>query len=97
MPQPPVAQGRNPGLSRRQQVGPDCRSVEASGGRQRRKTTLEIGLELVDILQADVEPQRRPAGGPFGRGAIFIVAERNDEAFKAAPRKARAEQPDGLD
>jgi len=57
-------------------VGPDCRSVEASGGRQRRKTTLEIGLELVDILQADVEPQRRPAGGPFGRGAIFIAVER---------------------
>ena len=97
MPQPPVAKGRNPRLPRRQRVGPDCRSVEASGDLQRRKATFEIGLEVVDILQADGEPQRRPAGGSFGRGAIFIVAERNDEAFKAAPRKARAEQPDGLD
>ena len=40
------------------------------GGLQRRKAALEIG-EVVDILQADVEPQRRPAGGPFGRGAIL--------------------------
>jgi len=50
MPQPPVAQGRNPRLPRQQRVGPDCWSVEASGGRQRRKATIEIGLEVVDIV-----------------------------------------------
>ncbi len=60
-------------------------------GLQRRKTALEIGLEVVDILQADVEPQRRAAGGPFGRGAIFIAVERDDEALEAAPGKAHAE------
>jgi hypothetical protein len=37
------------------------RNSRPCGSLQRRKTALEIGLEVVDILQADVAPQRRPA------------------------------------
>jgi hypothetical protein len=39
-------------------------SVEASAG-------LQIGLEVIDIVQADVEAQRPARRAPSGRGAIM--------------------------
>ena len=38
---------------------------------ERLKAAVEIGLEVLDILKPDVQPQRRAARRPFGRGAIF--------------------------
>ena len=64
---------------------------------ERRKAALEIGFEIVDILKPDMEPQGRTTGRPFGRGAIAVAVERNDEAFKAAPRKPHAEQLDRVE
>src|SRR6266446_8615144 len=66
-------------------------------GLQRRKSAIEIGLEVIDILQPDMKPQRRPAGRPFRRRAVGIAVEGNDEAFETAPRKAHAEQFDGIE
>src|SRR5882672_8966615 len=56
-------------------------------GLQRRKSAIEIGLEVIDILQPDMKPQRRPAGRPFRRRAVGIAVEGNDEAFETAPQK----------
>src|SRR5882724_2592102 len=66
-------------------------------GLQRRKSALETGPEVIDILQPDMKPQRRPAGRPFRRRAVGIAVEGNDEAFETAPRKAHAEQFDGIE
>src|SRR4051794_5700572 len=63
---------------------------------QRRKAALEVGLEVVDIFEPDVKPQRRAARRPFGRRAIEAAIEGNDQAFEAAPRKTHAEQFQGI-
>jgi hypothetical protein len=64
---------------------------------QRRKATLEIGLEIVDVLQTDMKPQGRTARTPCGRGPIARTVERDDETFEAAPGKAHAEQIQGVE
>lgn len=53
-----------------------------SGGLQRRKTAIEIGLEVVDILEADVTPRRRAAVTPSGRieRGRTVADRRVDEA-----------------
>jgi hypothetical protein len=35
-----------------------------AGGRQRREAAVEIGLEVIDIIEPDVKPQRRTARRP---------------------------------
>src|SRR4051812_4272985 len=55
------------------------------------KTALQVVLEIADIFQSDVKPQRRPARRPFGGGAVRLAVEGNHEAFEAAPRIAHAE------
>ena len=45
----------------------------------------QIGLEIVDVLQPDVEPQRRSTRSPFGRGAVRRAVEGDDETFEATP------------
>src|SRR5215216_4757340 len=42
---------------------------------QRRKTALEVGLEVVDVLKPDVESQGGATWGPFCGGAIAIAVE----------------------
>jgi hypothetical protein len=54
-------------------------------GVEGRKAAPEIALEIVDILQSDVQPQRRAARRPSGGRAVGCAVERNDEAFEAAP------------
>ena len=49
------------------------------------KPAFKIGLEILDILQSDVEPQGRSARRPFGGRAIGRAVERNDKALEAAP------------
>src|SRR5689334_4960208 len=51
-------------------------------GLQCGKTAVEIGLEIVDVLKPDMEAQRRAARRPFGRGAIAVAIEGDDQAFK---------------
>src|SRR5215218_355251 len=59
---------------------------------QRRKAAFEIGLEIVDVLKPDMQPQGRTARRPFGRGTVTVAVERDHKALKAAPRKTHAEQ-----
>ena len=66
-------------------------------GVERRKAALEIGFQVIDMFQPDMQPQRRPARRPFGGRAIAGAVERNDEAFKAAPRITHAEQFNGIE
>ena len=54
-------------------------------GLQRGKAALEIGLEVIDILEPDVEPQRRAARRPLGRRPAAVAIKGNDKAFEAAP------------
>lgn len=60
-------------------------------GIESREAAFEIGLEVLDILQSDVEPQGWAAGRPFGGCTIARAVEWNDEALEAAPRVAHAE------
>ena len=54
-------------------------------GVEGRKPALEIGFEIVDIFQSDMEPQGGSAGRPFGGGPVGRAVERNDKALEAAP------------
>ena len=69
--------GRHPALGRR---------------RERGKAAGEIGRQVFDLLQADMEAQRRSPGSPFRGGAIARAIERDHQALVSAPRKAHAEQ-----
>ena len=46
--------------------------------------SFQVGLEILDILQPDVEPQCRTTRRPLGRGAVGGTVKWNDEAFEAA-------------
>src|SRR6266568_8670395 len=50
-----------------------------------REPSFQIGLEILDILQPDVEPQCRTTRGPLGGRAVGRAVKWNDEAFEAAP------------
>ncbi|MBR1193471.1 hypothetical protein [Bradyrhizobium sp. AUGA SZCCT0160] len=50
-----------------------------AGAFQRREAPVEIGLEVIDILELDVKPQRQAAR----RRAIAVAG--NDEARTARP------------
>jgi hypothetical protein len=56
-----------------------------------RKPAFQIGLEIRNILEPDVEPQRRAARRPFGRGTVAVAIEGNRQALEAAPGIAHAE------
>ena len=45
----------------------------------------EIGLEVLDILEADVKTQGRTARLPLRGGSIACAVKWNNQAFKAAP------------
>jgi len=55
------------------------------GGVERLKPACKVGLEILDMLEPDVEPQRRAVRRPFGGGAIACAVEWNDKALEAAP------------
>src|SRR5260370_25953265 len=61
------------------------------------KATLKVGLEIVDILEPDVEPQGRSARRPFGRRTIGGAVKRNHKALQTAPSIAHAQQLHGLE
>src|SRR5258708_4435140 len=65
--------------------------LPALSGIESREAAFEIGLEVLDILQSDVEPQGWAAGRPFAGCTIARAVEWNDEALEAAPRVAHAE------
>ena len=50
-----------------------------------RQSAIEVGLEISDVLQSDMEPQRRAARRPLGGGAVTRAIEGNDKALEAAP------------
>ena len=60
--------------------------------RRRAEPPVEVGLQILDVLEADAEANRRAAGGEARRGAGVRAVERNGEALVAAPRIAEAEQ-----
>src|SRR5215475_14238279 len=66
----------------------------ALGARRRecRKTFLQIGDEVANILESDVEANRRPARLPPRCGAHGRTVERDHKAFETAPRSAYAKQ-----
>ena len=68
--------------------GFDIRFICARG--QRREAALEIGDQIADVLEPDVEAQRRAARRPFRRGADGADVDGNGEAFEAAPGCAHA-------
>ena len=45
----------------------------------------EIGLEVLDVLEADVKTQGRTARLPLRGGSIACAVKWNNQAFKAAP------------
>src|SRR3954469_17036669 len=53
---------------------------------------VEVGLEVVEVLEPDVQSQRWTGRLPLGRGPIARTIERNDQALEAAPGKAHPEQ-----
>lgn len=59
--------------------------IQALRSVERREPARKIGLEVLDILQADVEPQCRAARRPWGGGTVGRAVERNDKALEAAP------------
>ena len=57
-----------------------------------REAAVEIGLQILDVLEADAEADRGSAGRPAGRGAVGRAVERHGEALVAAPGIAEAEE-----
>src|SRR5262249_34673381 len=53
--------------------------------------------QVVDILEPDVEANRRPARHPFRRRPNAGAIEWNGQALEAAPRSANAEQIERVD
>ena len=58
---------------------------------KRRETAFKIAFQIVDIFEADVETQGRTLRVPNGGGSCRLAVERHDQAFKAAPGVAHAE------
>ncbi len=71
---------------------PRDRVYAVSCGGKRGEAAFEIGDEVLDRFEADMEAHRRTAGLPACRGAYRRAVERNGEALIAAPRSADAEQ-----
>ncbi|MBR1145135.1 hypothetical protein [Bradyrhizobium sp. AUGA SZCCT0431] len=44
-----------------------------AGGLHRREAVVNIGLEVIDIIEPDEKPQRQAARHRFGRGAITVA------------------------
>src|SRR5262249_48586849 len=61
------------------------------------KSAIEIGDQIVHILEPDVKPDRRSARRPGGGGADLAAVERDGEALKAAPGCPHAEQGEGVE
>ena len=51
---------------------------------QARKTGLEVGLQILEVLEPDMEPQRGAAGLPLGGGPVGRAVEGDDEALESA-------------
>ena len=64
---------------------------------QARETCIEIGLEVVQILQPDMEPQGVAAGIPGRCRAVGRAVERNDEALETTPGIAHPEQLEAVE
>ena len=60
-------------------------STETLNSVECRKATIEVGFEIVDVLQPDVEPQGRSTRRQFGRRTIVRTVKRNHKALEAAP------------
>ena len=79
------------------QVAPPDKLPDLARGRERREAALEIGDQIVDILEPDMEAHRRAAGRPGGGAAHIVAIERDHQALEAAPRRADAEQRERVD
>src|SRR6516162_5097791 len=64
----------------------------SASGRQSRKAALEVGDQIIYILEADMKPHGRPARRPGGGGAYLGAVERDGEVLDSAPGGADAEQ-----
>src|ERR1700677_1166880 len=62
------------------------------GRSEPRETPLEVGLEVLDILEPDAEAHRRPPGRKARCGAAGLAVEGKGEAFVTAPGIAESEQ-----
>src|SRR5262245_19903608 len=58
-------------------VNERCRYARLLRGLQCGKTAVEIGLEIVDVLEPDMQAQRRAARRPCRRRAIGFAIERD--------------------
>src|SRR5262249_49015248 len=54
---------------------------------------VQIGQQVVGILEADVQPNDRPRVRPLGRGAAYPRIDRSNQALGSAPAGADAEVP----
>src|SRR5208337_4431066 len=61
-------------------------------GRHALKSALQVGLQILDVLEADAEADGRAARRPAGRGAVGCAVEGNRQTFVAAPGSAEAEE-----
>src|SRR5688572_7889296 len=57
-----------------------------------RETGVEIGLEILEVLETDIEAKGRALRPPLGRRPIAGAVEGDHETFETAPRKAHAEE-----
>src|ERR1700733_1677020 len=72
-----------------------CRLARAMLSRRRpqpRKAAVEVGLQILDVLEPDAETHRRAAGRKARRGARGGAVEGKGEAFIAAPGIADSKQ-----
>src|SRR5688572_26353466 len=63
----------------------------------RNKALLQVSQQIADVLEPDVKAHGGPARAPGGGGAERRAVERDRQAFKAAPRRADAEQRQRID
>src|SRR5262249_35164904 len=71
---------------------------KGSGGiAHAREAALEVLNEVADVVEPDVEAQRRPLGLPLGRRAVVAGIERQHEALVAAEAGADGEMLESVD
>src|SRR5262249_39501927 len=87
-------------LSRSCPNWPAAREVRGSalrGSAQPRKSPVEILLQVLDVLEADLQPQARAPRSECGCGAVALAVEGDDEALEATPGIAHGEELEAVE
>src|SRR5262249_36612286 len=71
--------------------------VKSSSRVEPGKARVEIGLQILDVLETDMQAKCRSFRLPCGGGAVVLWVERKDQALETAPGIAHTEQAEAIE